>query len=188
MFILNLVVKFSLPRLPSHVREDTDLMIGVPYLKYYPQKIFELPNGLSIYKSQFVNSDGFRGVVAGPHRIFSEIHMSLGNNHIRTSAYFQEMTKFYKLGYQLSLDACLLGFLSDRSDITFINNSVTPINLDGESEEKLIDDPKTRNEAFLAKWAPRNYKRFVEIESLGTEISYRCVKCGGCSDCVKSMS
>ena len=81
--------------------------------------------------------------MAGPHRIFSEIHMSLGNNHIRTSAYFQEMTKFYKLGYQHSLDTCLLGFLSDRSDIMFISNSVTPINLDGESEEKLINDPKT---------------------------------------------
>ena len=68
----------SLPRLPSHVGWDTDLMIGVQYLKYYPQKIFELPNGLSSYKSQFVNSDGSRGVVAGPHLIFSEIHMSLG--------------------------------------------------------------------------------------------------------------
>ena len=49
---------------------DTDLMIGVQYLKYYPEKIFELPNGLSIYKSQFVNSDGSRGIVAGPHRVF----------------------------------------------------------------------------------------------------------------------
>ena len=64
----------NLPRLPSHVGGNTDLLIGVQYLKYYPQKIIELPNGLSIYKSQFVNSDGSRGVVAGPHRIFSLIH------------------------------------------------------------------------------------------------------------------
>ena len=38
----------------------------------------------------------------------------------------------------------------------------------------------------MAKRAPKNYKKCVEIESLGTEISYRCVKCRGCSDCVKS--
>ena len=160
--IKNVYFKFggnvdSLPRLPSQVDGDSDLMIGVQYLKYYPQKIFGLPNGLSIYKSQFVNSDGSRGVVAEPHRIFSEIHTSLGNNHIRTSAYFQEITKFYKLGYQHCLDTCLLGFPSDLSDIMFVNNSVTPINLDGESEEKLIDDQKTRNEAFLVKRAPKNY-------------------------------
>ena len=60
----------NLPKLPSHIGGDTDLMIGVQYLKYYPEKISELPNGLSIYKSQFVNSDGSRGVVAGPHRVF----------------------------------------------------------------------------------------------------------------------
>ena len=47
----------NLPKLPLHVGGDTDLMIGVQYLKYYPEKIFELPNGLSIYKSQFVSSD-----------------------------------------------------------------------------------------------------------------------------------
>ena len=40
---------------------------------------------------------------------------------------------------------------------------------------------------YLVKRAPKIYKQFVEIESLGTEISYRCAKCCGCRDCVKSM-
>ena len=56
----------NLPKLPLHVGGDTDLMIGVQYLKYYPEKIFELPYGMSkifelpygmsIYKSQCVSS------------------------------------------------------------------------------------------------------------------------------------
>ena len=37
----------DLPKLSPHVGGDTDLMIGIQYLKYYPVKMFKLPNGLS---------------------------------------------------------------------------------------------------------------------------------------------
>ena len=37
-----------LPKLPHHVGGGTDLMIGVKYLKYFPERIFQLPNGLTI--------------------------------------------------------------------------------------------------------------------------------------------
>ena len=38
----------TLPRLPNCVGGDTDIMIGIQYLKYFPEKIYSLPNGLSI--------------------------------------------------------------------------------------------------------------------------------------------
>ena len=94
----------TLPKLPKSVGGDTDIMIGIQYLKYYPVKRFNLPNGLSIYESQFASPDGSRGVVGGPHRIVSEIHKNLGNNYTNTSAYFESLTQIYKNGYQLSLD------------------------------------------------------------------------------------
>ena len=79
----NLVVVLVIYRNCLH----TDLMIGIQYLEYYPGKMFELSNVLSIYKSPFVGCDGSRLIVAGPHRILSEIHKSLGNNYVSISAY-----------------------------------------------------------------------------------------------------
>ena len=61
----------KLPRLPGKVGGETDIMIGIKYLKYFPKEIHQLPNGLTIYKAMFKNSDGSLGVVAGPHQSFS---------------------------------------------------------------------------------------------------------------------
>ena len=104
----------DLPKLSPHVDGDTDLMIGFQYLKYYPV-MFELSNGLSIYKLQFVGSDGSRGIVAGPHRIFSEIHKSLGNNYVSITAYVKEVTQIYKFGSLVSFDTIRHQRISARS-------------------------------------------------------------------------
>ena len=40
----------QLPKLPHSVGGETDIMVGIQYLKYYAKKIFSLPNGLSIYE------------------------------------------------------------------------------------------------------------------------------------------
>ena len=48
-------------------------MIGIRHLRYYPEKIFKLPTGLTIYESKFKNMDGTRGIVRGPHHVFTEI-------------------------------------------------------------------------------------------------------------------
>ena len=140
----------DLPKLSPHVGGDSDLMIGIQYLKYYPVKMFELPNGLSIYKSQFMSSDGSRGIVAGLHRIFSEIHKRLGNNHVNMSAYIKEVTQIYKFGYQVSLDTSLLGikeFLPERNEIMFDDKGTFPHQSESDSEEKVINDTTTYNES-----------------------------------------
>ena len=63
----------QLPKLPKFIGGDTDFMISIRYLLYYPDKIFELPTGLTIYESKFKNTDGTRGIVGGPHHVFTEI-------------------------------------------------------------------------------------------------------------------
>ena len=63
----------KLPKLPKFVGGDTDFMIGIRYLSYYPEKIFKLPIGLTIYESKFKNIDGTRGIVGGPYHVFTEI-------------------------------------------------------------------------------------------------------------------
>ena len=100
----------------------------------------------------------------------------------------KKMTKIYNSAYQSGLDTSIIGFPLDRTEIIF-NDSVTLPNQSGsESNEEMVDDLKAGDDkVFLVKRAPKSYKKFVEIESLGTEITYRCAKCRGCRDCVKSM-
>ena len=67
----------ELPSLPEYVGGDTDLMIGIKYLKYFPEFVFSLPTGLTIYQSHFASPDGSRGVVGGPHQVFTEIEKTV---------------------------------------------------------------------------------------------------------------
>ena len=63
----------NLPKLPESVGGETDLIIGIKYLKYFPEVVFRLPSGLTIYESPFLSIDGTRGVVGGPHQVFTMI-------------------------------------------------------------------------------------------------------------------
>ena len=63
----------ALPRLPEEVGGKTDIMVGIKYLKYFPEAVYKLPSVLTIYKSSFISTDGTRGVVGGPHHVFIQI-------------------------------------------------------------------------------------------------------------------
>ena len=47
-------------------------MVGIKYLKYFPEAVCKLQSGLTIYKSPFISTGGCRGVVGGPH-VFTKI-------------------------------------------------------------------------------------------------------------------
>ena len=38
----------GLPKLPNKVGGNTDLMLRIKYLKYFPKEIFQLPSGLTL--------------------------------------------------------------------------------------------------------------------------------------------
>ena len=106
----------SLPKLPKFVGGDTDIMLGVQYLKWFPKEIFSLPNGLKLYESQFANIDGSRGVVCGPHSSFLGVYRGLGENHMAMSAYICHAVNNYRNGYSLGLDIPLLGMKESKGD------------------------------------------------------------------------
>ena len=63
-----------LPKLPPSIGGDVHMMIGIKYLRYHPKSIHQLSSGLTIYESFFKDSSGRRGVVGGPHRIFTNVN------------------------------------------------------------------------------------------------------------------
>ena len=52
-------------------------MLGIKYLRYYPENAFQLPSGLKLYKFWFRNADGTRGVVVGQCTVFTETESTI---------------------------------------------------------------------------------------------------------------
>ena len=69
-----------LPKLPKSIGGNIDIMIGIKYLRYHPNIIFKMATGLSIYESVFNGTDGNRGVIGEPHRLFGEVRLRNGIN------------------------------------------------------------------------------------------------------------
>ena len=68
----------NLPKLPNYVDGHTDIIIGVKYLRYYPENIFQLPSGLFITK---ITNKEF--VIARSLDVFIRtINLSSSNNTI----------------------------------------------------------------------------------------------------------
>ena len=99
----------DLPRLPKSVGGDVDFMIGIKYLRCHPEFVFQMPSGLTIYKSKFKNVDGGRGVIGGPHEVFSAMERQF-HLHKSLSSFLCEQQKLYFLSYKVNPDIGLLGY------------------------------------------------------------------------------
>ena len=58
-----------LPEVPDQAGgKSVDVMIGISYLRYFPELVYSLPCGLSIFKAKFQTPDGNLGILGGPHQ------------------------------------------------------------------------------------------------------------------------
>ena len=192
----------DLPRLYSEVGGETDIMIGSQYLKYFPEKIFALENGFTLYESHFASPDGSRGVVCGPHRFFSDFIRQSGC-HYSHSADISDSVRAYNSAYRLRQEITLLSDFSKdpNGDIDHSISGKSPDILgDIGSRFNALDSvgsdfpimrarctncPTHYSSCYWAK-KPSNLARFEEVDLTGTDVSYRCVRCRACPDCVKS--
>ena len=150
----------SLPKLPSSVGGDTDILIGSKYLKIHPQQIWKAPSGLTISDSFFFNPDGTTGVVHGPH---PEFNMSIGHGN---SAYLVSEVVVYRNAFQT---CCSSPLLQERYETahTFCSEQDTVLSL-------------------ATQKGTRCGEIFHELDRAGTEVSYRCGDCRACPNCKKS--
>ena len=148
----------DLPKLQSWCGGEVDFMIGIKYLRYHPEKVFQLPSGLTIYRSVLENSGG-RGVIVGPHEVFTETekHLQLGHNF--NSSLLNNHCQLYMMT-QHNHPTGLLGF----KDTSYMD---------------LHEHCKQNSESFLSN----RIKLFEKFESTGSEITYRCIKCRSCKTC-----
>ena len=97
----------KLPKPPVNVGGDVHFMIGISYLRYHPKLVYQLPSGLGIYESVFNNQHGGRGVIGGPHEVFTKIHQ-IYFNQTKYLGFFTEQYLLYKMGIKVNPDVNLL--------------------------------------------------------------------------------
>ena len=107
-----------LPKLPSKVGGNTDILIGTKYAKYFPKLVFQTETGLGIFESSFVSPCGTRGIVGGPHEEFSKIERSFKGLHVGKSAYHNAVCIVRDMS-MLNNNLSLLGWKSELRIVDF---------------------------------------------------------------------
>ena len=138
-------------------------MIVMRYLRYYPEKIFELSTGLSIYESKSINIDGTRGIVGGPHHVFTEIEETL--------SWFSATTENISIPtiqpIQNGISSKPRHFPSDHLKDVMLN-----------------DESEYESNTNYFSWKQQDI--FNQVENAATEISYRCISCRDYKDCLNN--
>ena len=169
----------TMPQFPESAGGGTDILLGSRYLRYFPKLVHEFESGLGIFKSVFLGVNGARGVLNGPHKGF--FRNSGGTHFISASAYYLQPTVDYLRMKSLEHSLPLVGEkpVFNDYDVSAPNCCRYADQVEStESEENCCV-------CMLAKRAPRNLKKFEDVESAGTEITYRCVNCRNCKTCLK---
>ena len=180
----------DLPRTEKSIGgRQVDLMIGIRYLKYYPQPLFTLPSGLTVYRALFQGVGGLQGVLGGVHK-----------------SWRRALESAQTLGYQAYLTAEYRAYSVECSTILFKDRlcSVEPVIvpndvvIDGTEEVEVNCSFKHCSKHVSEdNWiVPDNWnldcsiysiretdRLFREVESIGTEQEYRCVACRNCAKC-----
>ena len=145
---------------------NTGFMLGIKHLRYYPEKVSQLPTGLTIYRCWFKNADGTRGVVGGPHKVFTEIESRYHMNTATTCS--KQVTKSTKMHSLLHVKV--------KKD--FFNNIMV-----SEENQNEMNCVSKNVEPSQSNMFVRNFKMFEEVENAGSEISKRCNNCRNCKAC-----
>ena len=159
----------QLPKLPKFVGGDTDFMIGIRYLRYYPEKIFELPTGLTIYESKFKNIDGTRGIVGGPHPVFKEIEKRFYGSVQQQKTYLSQQYSLFNMRYQVNPDISLLSIRENKDHL-----------------KDIILNDESEYESNTNYFSLKQQNIFNLVENAATEISCRCISCRDCKDCLNN--
>ena len=144
-------------------------MIVIRYLRYYPEKIFELSTGLSIYESKSINIDGTRGIVGGPHHVFTEIEKRFYGSVQQQKTYLSQQYSLFKMGYQANPDISLLSIRENKDHL----------------KDVMLND-ESEYESNTSYFSLKQQNIFNQVENAATEMSYRCISCRNCKDCLNN--
>ena len=185
----------KLPKIAGKVGGETDILIGIKYVKYFPKDIIKLVTGVTVYESVFQSYDGSNGILGGPHSLFTKAEKRHNGIHTMKHVYFIPPVDQHRNHFKLECDMPLLG-QKTRYAQWFENVPLCAGRLAQESGDGYMDGVGLTDnqkgdgrpmDAYAAKKSPKCIKSFDEVENTGTEVTYRCIDCRNCTECKKSQ-
>ena len=184
--------KYSHIPLPSQPEmfggKPVDILLGIKYLKYYPKLLFSLECGLSVYRSQLKCANSHQLVLGGPHTAWKN---ALEQNNVSSMMFFlsKEARTLHIENQQYNNLLCF-----DRKDdvsqdaIDALLHEINPED-DHECPPACVDVNCVMQMTINKSFSIKNVQKKMEDSGrIGSEISYRCVGCRGCADCLKGDS
>ena len=159
----------ALPQVPDEIGgKKVDVMVGIKYLSYFPELVFSLPSGLSIFESKFRTMCGRRGVLGGPHSSWE--HATQRIEYMSAYAFLAAELRAYR-SQAAALDVEWAACAVELDDRPWLDN-----------EEQCGCSCHPSESLYSLQEQARE---FHDAERIGSELTYRCIKCRACSDCKK---
>jgi len=177
--------KMTLPEIDDKVGgREVDVLIGIQYLRYFPEPILTLPSGLQVYKARVKSASGRQAVLGGPHE--SWLRAVSQTQHMTPRVYFTSEAQAWYVGQnwveinQGKFSNAITEWEMEESE------ECRGASLDVDQPDGGCDHCHCNEDSVVATGifsAVREEKDFWRVENLGTESSYRCISCRNCSKC-----
>ena len=183
-----------LPPAPGKLGGDEiDIMIGIRYMKYFPILVCTLPCGLGIHRSLISAPNGELTVLGGPHPAWRHATDLIGFMGV-TSFFTAEMRAFQAVSRSLQHLDLIVDHVPVEPEWDVIDEDLLQPDLqkldvcNADHCDKHTDVgewiiPPSWDIECSAFGVRQESIRFSEAENLGTDISYRCVRCRNCNRC-----
>lgn len=178
--------EISLPEAPTTIGgKPVDVLLGIKYLRYYPELLFSLPCGLGVYKSKLKCSGGFQAVLGGPHKAWKNAY-DKSTPIASMMFYLSKEAKAFRVQTQSLSNVLCFDRKQDDDGMDDLLAELEPED-DHECPPACLDvdcitTTMQRSRIMSIKTDEAKMKK---IDDIGTEISYRCIKCRGCKECLR---
>ena len=175
-------VQHALPTVEDSIGGMTvDILMGIKYIKYFPQPLYYLPSGLGIYKAAFKGYHGHQGVLGGPHASWTQA-LAVGQN-LSPDAYLTAELRAHR-HHSNTL------FHSVKSHPDPEKHEALKHTVDDETDdvvEEILENGEIADYVSMPFFnVSHDLKRLMQIDELGGDVEYRCEDCRSCGKCKKS--
>ena len=178
--------KVNLPKIDEKVGgKEVDVLIGIRYLKYFPEPVLTLPSGLQVYRALIKSASGRQAVLGGPHK--SWLRAASQTQHMTPRVYLTAEAQAWYVG-QNWVEINQGRFSDNPTKFEMVESEdecgstlLDKNQPDGGCDHCHCDEETVHATGFYS--AAREEKDFWRVENLGTESPYRCISCRNCSKC-----
>ena len=166
--------------------QPVDIILGIKYLKYFPEPVFNLPSGLSVHRAVLKSASGCQAILGGPHAAWTEAIQQ--SQHMNPRVYFTAEARAWYTHQNWA-----------RINQDKFRRVMVDMEMDRQEEVVsgiIKDEPKhgagcehchcTEGVAEAEMYnAAVEERKLWQVEQLGTESPYRCIDCRNCVRCKK---